>query len=73
MASSVGLNRGSEIAPPVLDTGLEKPMNLPVISLDLSTQGTRSYWQAFTAMAITQVTNMLSWPWRKLTGQILSS
>ncbi|MBX9720812.1 MAG: TraB/GumN family protein [Candidatus Obscuribacterales bacterium] len=50
-----------------LDMNLEDPMNPPVVSLDPSapTQQTQSYWQTLPAQAISQVVNILSWPWRK--------
>ena len=46
----------------------EEPTNPPVVSLDLFTQQTRSYWQTLPSQALSQVVNILSWPWRKSKG-----
>lgn len=43
------------------EIALEEPANPPA-------QQIRSYWQTLPAQAISQVVNILSWPWRKSTG-----
>jgi uncharacterized protein YbaP (TraB family) len=49
-------------------TELEEPTNPPVISLDTLPNRDHLSWRTLPAFAISQIANIVSWPWRKITG-----